>query len=276
MHEVLASGHVPHLVTYSSPAVRLCQAAQDGGVDLRGAQFTTSGEALTAARRAIIERTGARVNVAYGIAETGFIGQGCLRPEASDDLHVYEDIHAVIQPGAAGAAAGLPARALVVSSLSESNPYFLLNVSFGDEGQLVDRACDCAMARVGWPRHLHTVRSYEKLTASGMNFLDSDVARVLEEVLPARFGGGATDYQLVEEETDDGRARLRLLVNPSLGPLDGAAVADAFLAAIGYGSGVQRIMGLQWREARLLSVEREVPRATVRGKILHVYKEQKG
>ena len=37
-----------------------------------------------------------------------------------------------------------------------------------------------------------------------MTFLDSDVIRVLEEVLPARFGGGPTDFQLVEQEDDDG------------------------------------------------------------------------
>ena len=34
-----------------------------------------------------------------------------------------------------------------------------------------------------------------------MTMLDADAARVLEETLPGRFGGGAGDYQLVEDET---------------------------------------------------------------------------
>jgi hypothetical protein len=33
-----------------------------------------------------------------------------------------------------------------------------------------------------------------------MSFLDSDAIRALEQVLPARFGGAPTDYQLVDQE----------------------------------------------------------------------------
>lgn len=33
-----------------------------------------------------------------------------------------------------------------------------------------------------------------------MTFLDTEVIRVLEEVLPARFGGSPTDCQLVEDD----------------------------------------------------------------------------
>jgi hypothetical protein len=57
---------------------------------------------------------------------------------------------------------------------------------------------------LGWTTHLRDIRSQEKLTAGGMTFLDTDLIRVLEEVLPARFGGAPTDYQLVEEEAEEG------------------------------------------------------------------------
>jgi hypothetical protein len=107
-----------------------------------------------------------------------------------------------------------------------------------------------------------------------MSFLDADVIRVLEEVLPARFGGGPIDYQLLEEEVGDGEPRLRLLVHPRLGTLDGEAVADSFLSAIGGGSGVERVMELQWREAGLVRVERQAPRATTVGKVFHVHSER--
>ena len=95
--------------------------------------------------------------------------------------------------------------------------------------------------------------------------------RVLEQVLPARFGGGPTHYQLVEEEAIDGRPRLRLLVHPLVGTLDPQEVAEAFLTAIGSGSGVERVMELQWRQGGLLQVDRRAPLTTPTGKILHLH-----
>jgi hypothetical protein len=106
-----------------------------------------------------------------------------------------------------------------------------------------------------------------------MIFLDTDVIPVLEENLPARFGGGPTDYQLVEDEdeAEGGEPRLRLLVHPRLGPLSEAALMEAFLAAIGAGSGAERVMALQWRQGGVLQVERRLPLATASGKILHLH-----
>jgi hypothetical protein len=274
MRDELTRSRVPHLFTFSSCAVRVCQAALDDGLRLDGAQFTTSGEALTPARRAAIEATGAKVAACYGIAECGWIGPGCLQPATSDDLHLYEDLHALIQPGAEGTSQELPKNALLISSLSASAGLILLNVCFGDQADVVERDCGCPMAAMGWRRHLQNVRSYEKLTAGGMTFLDTDVITVLEETLPQRFGGGPTDYQLLEEETEDGRARLRLLVHPAIGPLDTESVKEAFLSAIATGSGAEQVMGLQWRDGQLLRVERAVPRNTTRGKILHLYRER--
>jgi hypothetical protein len=141
----------------------------------------------------------------------------------------------------------------------------------GDQAVVGARACGCPLEGLGWVTHLHTVRSYEKLTAGGMTFLDTDVIRVLEEVLPARFGGGPTDYQLLEDEAADGRPRLRLLVHPAVGPRDPAALVEAFLAAISGGEGAARVMGLLWREAGFLQVERRAPLSTGAGKVLHLH-----
>src|SRR5262245_6104317 len=109
-----------------------------------------------------------------------------------------------------------------------------------------------------------------------MTFLDADVIRVLEEVLPAQFGGAPTDYQLVEDEGPDGLPRLALVVHPSVGPVPAAAMARAFLAAIGGGSGAERMMGIVWREAELVRVERRPPLLTESGKILHLYSMSRG
>jgi hypothetical protein len=104
-----------------------------------------------------------------------------------------------------------------------------------------------------------------------MTFLSTDVIRVLEETLPARFGGGPTDYQLVEDEDERGRPLLTLLVNPSVGSIEEAALREAFLAALGSGSGAQRVMALQWRDLGLPRLERRAPLPTERGKILHLH-----
>jgi len=64
------------------------------------------------------------------------------------------------------------------------------------------------------------------------------------------------------------------VVDPAVGPLDERAVADAFLEAIGGGSGGERLMEMQWRDARLLSVARETPRRTATGKALHVFHQR--
>jgi hypothetical protein len=48
-------------------------------------------------------------------------------------------------------------------------------------------------------------------------------------------------------------------------------IAQAFLTAIGTGSGAERMMGIVWRNARLLRVERRTPVTTETGQILHLY-----
>jgi phenylacetate-coenzyme A ligase PaaK-like adenylate-forming protein len=269
MADTLRAGAVPHLVSFVSPAVLLCRAARAAGIDLRGAVLTVGGEPFTAARQATLRDAGLEVMSGYASTEAGGIATECLAPEGPDDLHVQLDRVALIQPGPAGPA-GLPEDALLTTALRPSAPVVLLNASLGDHGRLVERACGCPLERLGWRVHLHGVRSFEKLTAGGMTFHDADVARVLDEVLPARFGGGPTDYQLVEQESLDGRARLVLRVHPAVGPLDPQEGGTAFLDALGRGSGVERVMALQWSQAGLVSVERRPPTTTANGKILHL------
>jgi hypothetical protein len=146
----------------------------------------------------------------------------------------------------------------------------LLNVSMGDRAALGPRACGCPLERLGWTVHLRDIRSFEKLTGQGITFLDTDVVRVLEEVLPERFGGAPTDYQLVEEEEEGGEPVLRLLVHPDVGPFDPSAVAEVFLSALGTGDGGEWMMAQIWRDSGTLRVERRLPLRTVSGKIHHL------
>jgi hypothetical protein len=268
-------GMVPHFRSTPSTAVLVCQAASDSGIDISGTEFMPGGEPLTPARLQVIARTGVKTAALYASVESGHIGYGCLSPAAADDLHLLSDLQAVIQPGEPSNGTALPAEALLLTSLRLSAPFILLNVASGDQARLEQRACGCPLHALGWTTHLHTIRSYAKLTTAGMTFLDADLIRVLEEVLPARFGGGPTHYQLVEEEQANGRPTLRLLVHPLVGPVDSAAVADAFFSAIGTAPGAARVMELFWRDAGVLRVERLAPLATATGKIQHLHQHRK-
>lgn len=261
MADVLRAGRIPFLQTFPTSAVRVCQAALDARVDLTGARMTMGGEPTTRARLATIRRAGVDALPRYSSIECGPIGHGCLHPEAPDEVHLLHDLHLLVQRADAD---------LLVSSLRMTAPLVLFNVSLGDRAILRRRDCGCPMERLGWVTHLHGIRSVEKLTAAGMTFLDADLVRVLEEVLPDRFGGGPADYQLVEGEDADGRSVLRLLVHPRVGDVPSEAVAETFLSAVSAGAGAERVMGLAWRQARLLRVERDTPVVTGAGKILHL------
>lgn len=265
--KTLRDGSVPHLWGSTSSVVRLCQIAEKAGVDLAGAHFTITGEPITGARLDAIQRVNGDALPEYGSADSGgTMSYGCLSPEAPDDVHFFSDLHALIQPDSPP----FPKGALLVSSLRPTTPFILLNVSMGDQAAMNERNCGCPLERLGWRTHLHTIRSYEKLTAGGVTFEDMDVIRILEETLPSRFGGGPTDYQLIEDNGDDSQPRLRLLVNPAIGPVDLVAVSNVFLDAIGGKDENKRDMAMHWKQSGFLRIEREMPHVTKSGKILHL------
>lgn len=267
---VLRKGGIPHLFTFASSAVRLSHMAASRQIGLAGAQFWITGEPITQTRLSAIRRSGAEAVSHYGSSEAGGpIAYGCLRPERADHLHLLSDLHAVIQPGTVETG-GLPPDALVLSSLRASAPFVLLNVAIGDRASVTETPCECPLAELGWTTRLTHLRSYEKLTTLGMMFLDMDVLHVLEAVLPQRFGGSPGDYQITEEEAENGRPILRLLVNPRVGAIDPGMLRHAFLEALSSGSGAERIMGTVWSAAEVLQVEFRAPRVTASGKIKHM------
>ncbi len=271
MAETVAEGGTPYLLTYPSSALRVCQSAARAGLDLSGARMTIAGEPCTRARLEAIRRTGADVLPKYAAMETGPIGYGCLDPRAPDDIHLLSDLLAVIRVEDEAASGPLLPGSILFTSLMPTAPFVLFNVSMGDQARLEERSCGCPLERLGWTVHLDTIRSSEKLTCGGMNFMDSSIIRVLDEVMPARFGGGPTDYQILEEEDENGEPVLRLLIRPGLGPVDEAEVARTFLAEIGRGGGAEAVMGLAWRDGKILRLERRDPLRTPSGKILHLH-----
>ena len=263
----LAAKGRPSCVNASpSTAIRLLRTLPEPRA-LAGTTFLLGYEPLTVARRRAIEDSGARVAATYGFAEGGTVGQQCRAPVEPDDVHVARDLFAVI-PDAAGPEEPGGASLVRLTSLLSSAPKVLLNASLGDTATLVTRDCGCGLDRLGYRQHLHTIRSAQKATGEGVTFLGADVARVLEDALPSRFGGAPTDYQLLEEDGPDGLTRYRLLVSPEAGSPDEQAVAAVFLAELARLRPAYRFMVDQWVQVGALAVERRRPLPSPRGKLL--------
>jgi hypothetical protein len=99
-----------------------------------------------------------------------------------------------------------------------------------------------------------------------MHFLGADLLVLLEEVLPARFGGRPTDYQLVEVE-EGGITKVTLFVSPSVGDLAEDEVLRTALSFLeGRGPG-QRLMAEVWANGETLRISRSEPHVTAAGKI---------
>jgi hypothetical protein len=256
------------LTTYASSAVRVAAAAATCAIDLRGVAFIVIGEPFTDARRRIVEGAGARAIVGYGLNEAGTVGFGCATPQASDDVHVFTNVYGLVQRRRTLGDSDLAVDALLVTSMLASGPKVLLNVETGDAGIVERRACGCPFGAWGLDTHLHGIRSFEKLSTEGMTFATSDLLRILEDVLPARFGGAGTDYQLVEETHDGGLARLVLIVNPRVGAVDADTIRRAFLDELAADGWAERLMAGTLDRAGSLVVRRQEPIATKAGKIL--------
>src|SRR5262249_9781855 len=128
LSDARARGKTPLLLTYASPAVRLCRAAVAAGLDLTGVQLRLYGEPLTAKRLEVIRRSGAEALGIYVTVDAWRIGEPCLRPVSADDAHLVDDVNALVQPGS-GHPSGLAPDSLLLTSLRPSAPVILLNTS---------------------------------------------------------------------------------------------------------------------------------------------------
>jgi hypothetical protein len=271
MAEQTAAGRPAHSNMSASSAVRVCTAAQEHGLDLTGAVFRVGGEPHTAAKAEIIARAGARSVNHYAMSEIGRVGQTCGRPGALDQVHLSTDKMALIQRPPSGERGDASIGAFYLTTLLPMLPKIMLNVETGDYGVVEERDCGCPWAQLGLTTCIHTIRSYEKLTTEGMHFTGALLLRLVEEVLPARFGGAPSDYQLVEEEVD-GLARVSLVVSPRVGDIDEAALVETAMRTLAGRDTGTGMMAEIWQQAGTLRVERREPHMTSSAKIqpLHV------
>ena len=255
------------LITPANSAVRASIAARDNGLDIAGTVFRVSGEPFTENKLRLVSELGARTFSAWAMSEaSGPIAGGCANREAVDDVHVYRNKIAILQRPRVLDDGETTVGALYLTSISTTCTKILLNLESGDYGELNRRRCGCLLEHIGFVEHVHTIRSYEKLTTGGMHFMGGDIATLVEEILPARYGGNPADYQFVEEE-QDAVTRIGIIVSPRVGDVDPNALTATVLDFLGSRSRGDRMMATHWAHGRTIHVLRREPHCTVTGKI---------
>jgi hypothetical protein len=263
LRDVLKRGQGCVISCSPSSAARLSTVARAAGMDLSGVTFMTSGEPLTPAKDNDIRSAGAGAMNLYAFAEGGVVGLGCAGEKSvCDDVHFMEGSQALIQRRRETSFGGGPVDAFLFTSLFHRTAKVQLNVESGDFGVHETRDCGCELCAAGLRRHLHTIRSFDKLTGEGMTFVGTDLVRIIEEVLPLRFGGASTDYQMVETEDAASQTRVDVVVSPDVGIVDEAELVRVILSELGKGGETNRMMAEVWRQGRVLRVKRETPHLT--------------
>lgn len=257
------------VVCVASGAVRLAAAAKHAGIRLTNVTFIAGSEALTPAKAAAIEAAGARVRSIFGFTEFGNAAQGCTAPAKPDEMHVCTDFVAIIPRRRPADQMGTEVDALMFTSLRPEARRVLLNMETGDYGTLTGRRCGCLLEQIGWTTHLEEVRSFEKLNLEGWAFLGTKLITLVEEVLPVRFGGDPTDYQLVEHEAADGQTRLTVIVHPRLGPIDESAVLSSVEEALDVAPGW--VSARVYRRLETVQIRRAAPIPTRAGKVMPLH-----
>ncbi len=265
----VAEGTPPYLNTTASGAVRVCQAARTEGLDITGTAFRVGGEPYTSARNEVVIAAGCTAYPLLQANEVGRIGITCAARSAPDDVHLLTDKLPILHRNVQSRTRCVE-NALVLTTLWPYAPRLLLNVESDDTAVVEHGPCGCALGDLGLTTRLHTIRSWEKLTTEGMTFTPAMTVRLVEEVLPQRFGGGPTDYQLVEDRSGP-ISKVVIVASPRVGSLQPDAVREVALHALGEDGPGPTLMANSWREAGLPHVERREPYTTGRPKLLPVH-----
>jgi hypothetical protein len=247
-----------------SKAVRISHVAQEHGYDLTGVMFYGAGEPLTKAKNDTIEASGAKITTYYTFTEAGSVGIKCANPSTPDDVHHLANSTAIIQRPVD--IFDQTVNAFCFTTLLPSAPKTLLNAQLDDFGMIETRDCGCLLHQLDLTTHIRDVRSYRKLTGEGMTLVGSDMVRILEEDLPAKFGGSPIDYQLVEEEADNGLTKLMLYVDPIVQIEDETKLQIAFLDAMRENMPSARLAQAEYRHGDVIQVRRQTPIRTHREK----------
>lgn len=261
--------------TQPSKALRICLTAHEHGMDLTGVVFWSGGEPWTPAKARQIRLTGARHLPGYWITELGSVGMGCANPADENDIHFFHDDFALLTYPRTVPNSMITVESFHYTTLNAAAAKIMLNAESDDYGVVERRSCGCLLEQAGFHTHLREIRSFRKLTGEGATLVGSEMIRILEEVLPARFGGSPLDYQLAEEEDQQGFTRLNLLISPRVEIHDEAEVTKTVLAELSKRDGAADQARGIWQQAQTLRVQRREPVWTARGKLMPLHLEKR-
>jgi hypothetical protein len=262
------------LETNVSRTLRVCLAAEAAHIEVSGAVAAGSAEPVTPAKVRRIEEAGVRFIPNYGMVEASRIGSGCARPFEVGDVHLLKDAFALFAYPFVVEGFDLTVPAFNLTTLLSSAPKIMLNVQMDDYGIVEERHCGCELETYGYTTHLRQIRSYSKLTGEGVTLIGNEIGRILEEVLPMRFGGSPLDYQLLEQEDDEGFTRLFLVISPRVTIADEDAVVGVMMKALSASSPMADAAHAVWKHSHTIRVKRMEPTLTARGKLLPLHIER--
>ncbi|MGH9200444.1 MAG: hypothetical protein ACRD2A_04320, partial [Vicinamibacterales bacterium] len=254
-----------------SRGVRLALAAQANGLDLTGVTLTGGGEPPTLAKVGAINRSGARFVPNYGMSEASQPGSGCVNPVDASDVHLFKDAVALFTHPYHVDTFGVTVPSFNMTTLLPTTPKIMLNVQTDDYGIVEERHCGCELESYGYTTHLRQIRSYSKLTGEGVTLIGTEMLTILNDSLPARFGGSPLDYQLMEAEDAHGFTRLYLIISPRVEINDEQAVVDYMLERLSESSSMADAARVPWQHARTIQIKRTEPVWTERGKLLPLH-----
>jgi hypothetical protein len=262
------------LSAQTSRALRVALAAETFGFDLKGVTITSGGEAATPAKVQAIQRSGARFFSNYSMHEAGTLGFSCATAADPGDIHFFHDVHVLFTHSHYLNDFDLTVPAIHLTTLLSTAPKILFNLQIDDYGTVEQCSCGCAFEAYGYTTHLAGIRSYHKLTGEGVTLIGTDMVRVLEEVLPSRFGGSPLDYQLSEQEDEQGFTRLYLVIHPQVLISDDQAVINTVLNVLRHSSGMADAARSVWQKAETIRIKRAEPVWTARGKFMPLHLER--
>jgi hypothetical protein len=259
--------------SYVSQAVRICQSAADRGVDLEGTLFIVGSEPLTEAKYREIEKVYANVFPRYHATEIGSIAIGCGKASEVGDLHLCADTIAMIQTEDSSNEGN--EKTFHFTSFIDYAPKIMINVEIGDTGIVQKNRCGCLLDEIGFDTHLLRVQSLSRVTSEGTATCYRELLHIIEDVLPAKYGGTSIDYQWVEVEDNSSLTRLLLRVAPHIGPVKEADIVNDILAELRQIDMAHRIYSEIWHQAGTIRIVRQNPHHTSAGKIVPIIQERK-
>jgi len=260
----LDAGESVGMSGFVSAVARVAAAAVSNGLDLTGCSALTSGEALTDAKRRVIQSSGMIVYPSYGTTDFGSIGMPCAQMTEGNCTHVMKHAIALVSRQQETAWADTAVNSLYATSLLAESPRIFINAEIGDTGVIESATCDCLFSKLGFDLQVRDIAAISKVTAQGVTIEVAELVPLLEEALPARFGGHPGDYQLCETEAGS-QTELVLRISPGVSVATADEILRHFLGE------VKRVYGgslsvVSWLHSAGIRAEVAPPIITATGK----------